>query len=74
MPDYFCFLISILTQEMTIIECALRIPKSKITEDCAKYPLEPENRVILHSLLPEHAQDCGSIIDVKEIFEIEVID
>ena len=72
MPDYICFLITIL-YEGTLMRCALRVPKSKISGDCAEYPLEPENREQLHALLPEHVRECGPIVDVEEIFHVEVL-
>ena len=71
MPNYACFLITIL-YERALMRCALRVPKLKISGDCEEYPMEPENRKAIHALLPLHVQECGPIVAIEEIFEVHV--
>lgn len=35
-----------------------------------RYPLEPENKAFIKSLLPLHVQSCGEIVEVSELFEV----
>ena len=72
MPNYACFLITIL-YEGALIRCALRVSKLKISGDCEEYPMEPENRAQLHALLPEHVRSCGPIVAVEDLFEVQVV-
>jgi len=44
------------------------INPDNLPADVVDYPLEPENKEILLSLLPEHAR--GIILDVEHIFEV----
>ena len=71
MGENNCFLITILS-DGTLMQCALKVHLSRLTTSCRNYPLEPENRAELHALLPAHVKSCGPIVDVKEIFEIEI--
>jgi len=73
MGENNCYLITILYNG-TILQCALKVHLSQLTTFCRDYPLEPENRAELHTLLPAHVRSCGPIVDVKEIFEIEIKD
>ena len=73
MGENNCYLITILYNG-TILQCALKVNQSLLTAFCRNYPLEPENREELHALLPRHVKSCGPIVDVKEIFEIEIKD
>ncbi len=72
MGDQVCFLISIL-YEGTLLKCALKVSSDALPGDCAEYPMEPENREILHGLLPLHVRECGPIVNVEPIFEVIVI-
>lgn len=69
MNDKICWLITVLYQG-TLLKCALSVLRTKISDDCAEYPMEPENREIIYNLLPEHVRECGPIVAVEEIFEV----
>lgn len=71
MSEYFCFLITILCGDR-LLRVALKIKHDSIGIDVWQNPMEPENREILHSLLPLHVQTCGPIVEVKDLFEVEV--
>lgn len=72
MSNDVCFLITVLYND-TLLQCALKIDRDKLTGDIAEYPMEPENRQVLHSLLPLHVKNCGPIVDITTIFEIKDI-
>ena len=72
MSNYITFLITILYND-TLLRCALKIHRDKLQNDCDEYPMEPENRKFIHSLLPTHIQSCGPIVEIEEIFDIEII-
>lgn len=71
MSEYVCFLITILYED-ALLRVALKIKHDSIKPDVWENPMEPENREILHSLLPLHVQTCGHIVEVEELFEVEV--
>ncbi len=47
---------------------------ANLPEDCLDYPMEPENRQIIHALLPEHVRDVGPIVEIVEIFEMHSVE
>lgn len=65
------YLITILYQT-EIVRVALRINRSQVSEDVFQYPMEPENREILHGFLPEHVRSMGPIVAVEELFNVTV--
>lgn len=71
MSDYVCLLVTILNIDV-LLKCAIRIKHEQITGDVLEYPMEPENRLQIHALLPEHVKSCGPIVNVEEIFEVHV--
>lgn len=54
-----------------LIKVVLKIDRNLLDGDIYEYPLEPENREKLKSLLPQHIQSLGDIVDVKtdELFD-----
>lgn len=72
-----CFLITVLSGN-SLIKCALKVSESKIDhrvninfDDVTEFPMEPENRAFLGSLLPDHVRDCGPIVAVStDLFEV----
>jgi hypothetical protein len=75
MSEYICILITVLYEsQKTLLRCAVKIRHADIDYDTIKYWAEPENKTLLHSLLPLHVRSCGPIVEVKEIFEIEMVD
>lgn len=71
MSEYVSFLISVL-HDNGLLKCGLKVKIRDLVGDCRDAPMEPENRVFLHGLLPLHVRSCGPVVDVEEIFEIEV--
>ena len=71
MGSDICFLITVLYESAgTTLECALKVDRERLTGDCAKYPMEQENREQLHNLLPMHVKSCGPIIKVEPLFDV----
>lgn len=74
MGDQIYFLITVFCKGgENLAQVALKVPRNKLTGDCAKYPMEPENKAQLHALLPRNMQDMGPIVDVTQIFSIHVV-
>ncbi|MFA5378113.1 MAG: hypothetical protein WC455_20340 [Dehalococcoidia bacterium] len=69
MNDEINLLVTILYND-TLLRVALKC--KDLPGDCAKYPMEPENRKTIHALLPLHVRSCGPIVDVEDLFEITV--
>ena len=78
MSDYVCLLITILYEDsddvQTLLQCALKVKRDTLNAEVYIYPMEPEYRKILHSLLPLHVRNRGPIVDVEEIFEVQVVE
>jgi hypothetical protein len=71
MTDYVCLMIWVYYEAAgDVLECALKVKRSMLPGDCEKCPMEPENRAILHDMLPEHVRSAGPICRVEYIFEI----
>ena len=68
MTNSLYFLIS-LTNGETLIKCALKTTLD-LPSNCITYPMEPENKQILYSLLPEDIRSFGNIVAVEEIDQI----
>lgn len=58
----------------TLLRCALKVKRDAVPDDCAEYPMEPENRKAIHALLPLHVQTCGPIVEVEDLFEVHITD
>ena len=69
MSEYICFLITILYGDR-LLKCALSVKRDLISQDCQDFPMEPENRIVLHEMLPPHVKSCGPIVEVSRIFEV----
>jgi len=69
MDNYICFLITVLYGGETL-ECALKVDRDHLPGDWDTFPMEPENRQILHRLLPHHVRSAGPIIKIETIFEV----
>ena len=71
MSEYINWLITILCED-TLLRCALQVRRDALPGDCAEYPMEPENRQVIHALLPPHVRTCGPIVAVEDLFEIHI--
>ena len=60
-----------LTDGQFLIKVAIQLPEGSLTEDCLKYPLEPENKKKIKDKMPPHVQIAGDIVEVEGIFEIK---
>ena len=69
MSDEVNFLVTVLYGD-TLLSCALKTKRDRLSGDIEEYPMEPENREELHKLLPLHVRSCGPIVAVETIFEI----
>jgi len=67
-PDV-CWLVTLLYGD-SLIRCALKVARSRLFGSVYEFPMEPENRAFIHTLLPEHVRSCGEIVEIQEIFEI----
>ena len=73
MGNDVCFLITILYEVSgTTLECALKVDREKLSNDCISYPMEQNSRYQLHKLLPSHVRSCGPIVKVELIYEVHV--
>jgi hypothetical protein len=72
MNDNINWLITVLCGDITL-HCALQVKRSALSGDCAEHPMEPENRKIIHALLPLHVQSCGPIVAVDRLFDIHIV-
>ena len=68
-----CWLVTVLYRD-TLLRCALRVRRDALSGDCAEYPMEPENRKVIHALLPLHIQSCGPVVAVEELFEVHIVE
>lgn len=77
MSEYLCFLVTVLHDYTKfgmgcyLSKCALSIHRDLLPHSL-EYPMEPESRKVLHSLLPEHVRSCGPIVGVERIFAVHV--
>lgn len=69
MNDDICWLVTVLYCGHTL-QCAIKVKRDMVTDNCVRYPLEPKNRELIHALLPAHIRSCGPVIDVHELFDI----
>ena len=71
MDDNINFLVTVLYyRHDTLLRCAVKVKREDLPGDCAEYPMEPENRDHIHSLLPAHVRSCGPVVAVETLFEI----
>ena len=56
-----------------LFKCALKVSNSDISDDCVLHYNEPENRKIIHSLLPDHIKQIGPIVEIESIFDVKII-
>lgn len=54
----------------TLLQCAIKIDDSTLSDDFYLAFMEIENREAIHALLPLHIRNCGPIVDVKIIFDV----
>jgi len=66
MSSYINWLIY-LVFEGDLIKIALQVDMNNLPGDCAEYPMEPENREYILSLLPDYYGERGIIVLVEEI-------
>ncbi|RLI53386.1 MAG: hypothetical protein DRP09_15835 [Candidatus Thorarchaeota archaeon] len=75
MDNYVCFLITVCNvSDLEWVKCALKVNIDALSNDMdiIHYPLEPENREVLHGLLPLHVRNVGKIVDVETIFDVHI--
>jgi hypothetical protein len=73
MDDNICLLITILYEDQ-LLKCALKVNQKHLTNDVIEYPMVPENREVIHNLLPSHIRLCGPIVDIEFLFEIHIVE
>ena len=73
MNEHVCLLITVYYENACVLmRCAIKVKRDALPEDCIQYPMAPENRQLLHGLLPMHVRSCGPVVDAEEIFEVHV--
>ncbi len=73
MSDEICWLVTLFySKNNTILNCALKINKSLLSEDIIEYPMKPENRKIIKEMLPEHVKSFGPIVEIVPLWDIFV--
>ena len=74
MDDHIVWLVTVAAVEMSqLVRCALKVRIADLPSGCAAYPMEPECRVAIHALLPDHIKKCGSIVEVTEIGDVCIV-
>jgi len=71
MDDSVSWLITVLCGD-ELLRCALKVKRDACPGDCIAHPMEPENRLAIHTMLPLHVQNCGPIVAVEELFEVHI--
>lgn len=70
MGDGVFLLVTVLYEsEGTLLRCGLAMSRPS-NQDLLDYPMEPENRQVIHAMLPYHVQTCGPVVAVEELFDI----
>lgn len=69
MTSESCFLIALL-HNGTLLWCAIKLESGAVSEDVIDNYMEPENRDILHALLPWHLRECGPIVSVEPLLDV----
>lgn len=54
----------------TTIKVAIGLTTDMLPESCFEFPMEPESREALHSILPDHCKEFGKIVAVEKIFDV----
>jgi len=69
MGNDVCFLVTILYEsESSILTCAIRISRDRISEAAYEYPQDEKKEI--WELLPPHVRSCGPVINVEPLFEL----
>lgn len=63
------YLVTILHGD-SLLRCAIKVAASLIPRDIAEYPLEPESRLFIWSLLPLHMREAGPIVHIEPLFDV----
>lgn len=71
MSDYTCLLVTVLYGDQ-LLRCALKVKNDTFPSNGRGFWMEPEIREIIHGLLPLHVRSCGPVVEVEDIFEVEV--
>jgi hypothetical protein len=66
MSDDLSLLIAVLYGQ-ELLWCALKVKGSAIPGHV------DEHKELIHSMLPLHVRSCGPIVEIQEIFTVEVI-
>ena len=62
-----------IVQNATLLWCAIKLESGAVSEDVIDNYMEPENRDILHALLPGHLRACGPIVSVEPLFDVFIV-
>lgn len=71
MGDEISWLVTVLYGDQ-LLRCALKVNVKDLPHGAIEYPMEPEHRELIHSLLPMHVQSCGPVVEVENLFEIHI--
>ena len=57
----------------SLIRCAMKTTRDELidagcSDDVEECYLEPENRTLIHQLLPAHVRSCGPIVEITSLF------
>lgn len=75
MSDYVCFLLTMYSEaDDCVYDVAFRVKHDKINDDVFAYPMEPENREVLASLLPDYLTESARIVGVLRIYDVVVVE
>jgi len=69
MNDDISWLITVLFND-ELMRYAVKFKRKFLPGDCADYPMEPENRKLIHDLLPDHIRSLGPIVAIDGLFDV----
>ena len=78
MSNFVCYLVTVLyvggsyDGSDTLMHCALKVKRELLP--AGKYLLEPAFKEAVTKFLPLHVKSCGHIVDIQEIFEVEIVE
>jgi hypothetical protein len=73
MSDYLSILLTFVNSFDQLVKIAVRVPNSKLDEDCLLYYNEPENRVKYLELFPEEQRTDLLLVEIRFLSDIVIV-
>jgi len=69
MSEWRCYLVTVYDKSGNQLLCCALKTKSDVE---LQYYNEPDVKPVLYKMLPLHVKECGPVVAVKRIFEVEI--